>query len=229
MGNIYTLLNFISQTYIDNINSLKILNTKVRSSAIDYYEKYKNLKKDFLKKRRELQSKTKEFEETTKNNVLDNQELKRDINDFRSETKYFKEKAQIEVSEDKQDINEIAEILDSLVQDVNIFEGLENNEALEVSNAMNSLLKEKNNYEYDTITLNTDELNQNERIEKSDDLLEELKIIIRGLYNKKKISQIDVKSKDNKIYSFDSKCAILKQKNDKIYGIRYIFNNLFFS
>lgn len=216
MQNISTLITSISQTYLDNLSSLKSISKKVRSSGQDYYEKYKALKKDFLKKRRELKAKTAEFEDMTKANLLENQEIKGEIKDFRLEAKFFKEKAKIEISEDKQDINDIAEILDSLVQDVNIFDGLENEDAIHVSDALNSHLKEKTNYESEFISLDNDtegnEYNNDELI------TEKLKIIVNELCDRKKINLMDIKYLDNKVYSFGNKCVILNTKDEKIYG-----------
>lgn len=213
MKNISTLITSISQTYLDNLSSLKIITKKIRNSSMDYYDRYKSLKKDFLNKRRELKAKTSEFEETTKINLIENKEVKEEIKDFRMEAKLFKEKAQIEISEEKQDLNNIAEILDSLVQDVNIFEGLENEDAINVSDALNLHLKEKNNFETDS----ADNEIENE-VTEQDVLLERMTICVNELYEKKKICLMEVKSLDNKIYSFGNKCVILNLKDEKIYG-----------
>jgi hypothetical protein len=231
MHNIYTLINSISQTYIDNLSSLKTITKKVRLSSEEFYQKYKTLKKDFLKKRRELKGKTAEYEDNRKINLLDDQVINNEIKDLRLETKLFKEKAKIEISEDKQDINDIGEILDSLVQEVNIFDGLENDDAIKVSEALNVLLREKTNYESDFITVDNDNYNDNDINQKYNEnktdlndnsidlLVEKMRISVNELYEKKKISLIDIKYLNNKIFSFGNKCVILNSKDDKIYGI----------
>jgi len=228
MQNISTLISSISETYLNNLGSLKTITKKVRSSSEDYYQKYKALKKDFLKKRRELKTKTAEYEYTTKENLLENQVVKGEIKEYRLERKLFKEKAKIEISEEKQDINDIAEILDSLVQDVNIFEGLENDDAIIVSEALNSHLKEKTNYESGLITLE----NESESKENNNDfLVEKMRIIVNDLYDRKKISLMDIKFLDNKVFSFGKKCVILNTKDEKIYGnlIFKYFNTIKFT
>jgi len=181
---------------------------KIREQAQEYFEKYKTLNKDFLKKRRELKAKTDSLNEKNKLNSEDNEKIKRNLEDYNFEYNYFKERMNIEISEDKEDINSMAAILDSLVQEVNIFEGLEEEDALMVSDALNDYLQENKvsrpDYDRENLEMNL--------------LVEKIKVIVNDLHEKKKVALMDMKYSENKIFSFGKKCVYLSLKEDVIYG-----------
>lgn len=180
----------------------------IRSQAQEYYEKFKTLNKDFLKKRRELKSNTESLNEKNKQNLFENQKTKRNLEEFDYEYKYFKERMNIEITQDKEDINNMAAVLDSLVQDVNIFEGLEEEDALLVSEALNDYLHENKisrpDYERENSEMNL--------------LVEKIKVIVNDLFEKRKIALMEMKYSENKIFSFGKKCVCLVLKDDAIYG-----------
>jgi hypothetical protein len=114
----------------------------------------------------------------------------------------------IEITQDKEDINNMAAVLDSLVQDVNIFEGLEEEDALLVSEALNDYLQE-NKVSRPDFNNESTEMNL---------LVEKVKEIVNDLHEKRKISLMDMKYSENKIFSFGKKCVCLVLKDDVIYG-----------
>ena len=103
----------------------------------------------------------------------------------------------IEISQEKEDINNMAIILDSLVHEVNIFEGLEEEDALLVSDALNDYLKE-NKFSRPDYERETNDINN---------LVETIKSLVDDLNEKKKISLMEMKYSENKIFSFGKKCV----------------------
>jgi len=208
--NISNFILAIADNYTDNLKQLAEITKKIRAQAQDYYEKYKALNKDFINKRRELKSKTELFNEKIKLNLEENENTKKNMDDYNYEYKFFKEKMNIEnsLSQEKEDIKNIAIILDSLVQDVNIFEGLEEEDALLVSEALNEYLIENK-----SINMNKEK----ENIE-SDTIVEKIKIIVNELNEKKKINLMEMKYSENGIFSFGKKSILVSLKDNNIYG-----------
>lgn len=208
--NISNFILAIADNYTDNLKQLAEITKNIRAQAQDYYEKYKALNKDFINKRRELKSKTELFNEKIKLNLEENENTKKNMDDYNYEYKFFKEKMNIEnsLSQEKEDIKNIAIILDSLVQDVNIFEGLEEEDALLVSEALNEYLIENK-----SINMNKEK----ENIE-SDAIVEKIKIIVNELNEKKKINLIEMKYSENGIFSFGKKSILVSLKDNNIYG-----------
>jgi hypothetical protein len=66
--NLSDLINQISINYSSNIQAITEANKKIRGEAKDYYERYKELKRDFKIRRRDLKVKNDDFEEKTKEN-----------------------------------------------------------------------------------------------------------------------------------------------------------------
>ena len=211
LQNISNFILAIANSYTENLKAIADVSKKIRAQAQEYYEKYKTLNKDFLKKRQGLKSKTDSLNEKNRLNLEDNEKTKGNLEEFDYECKYFKERMNIETTQDKEDINIMAAILDSLVQDVNIFEGLEEQDALFVSEALNDYLQENkisgNDYELESNEINL--------------LVEKIKGIVNDLHERRKIALMEIKLSENKIFSFGKKCVCLVLKDDVIYGNNY--------
>ena len=179
----------------------------IRKDSLDYYDKYKVLKKDFLKNRRELKTKSEEINKITKSNLKEYEETKNNIDQFQIEYKFFKEKMKIEITEDKEDVNKMASILDSLAQeDVNIFEDLAEDDAILVSEALNDYLRENNFFEPE---------------QENNLILSKINYIYNELYEKNKIIQIDIiYCSTNRSFSFGEKNVNLFLKDEEVYGIK---------
>lgn len=196
---------------------MKELTKQVKKRAQDYYEKYKDLKKDFLLKRRELKAQADQLNQKNKLNIQENETTKNNLSEYEAELKLFNEKMNFDIQEEKDDVKKIASILDSLVEDVNIFDGLEEEDAIVVSEALNEYLKENKSFSSESEIDNFDVNQQVERI----------KEVVNNLYQKKKVYSMQIKYVDNKIFAFDKKCVLLTIKDNVIYG-KFQENSIFY-
>jgi len=68
-------INGISENYQQNLLNLSDINKRIKYQAKDYYERYKELKRNFKKERRELKNKNAMLEYETKNNKEENKNI----------------------------------------------------------------------------------------------------------------------------------------------------------
>lgn len=121
-----------------NLKTLEEINKRIKFQAKDYYDRYKKIKHQFNRERKELKTKNLNLEhehkinqqETSKNNVL--------YGDFVNHLGLFKKKLGLkDVSENQdEDVIQMVQILNTVKDRVDIYEGL----TPEESNQINCLL-----------------------------------------------------------------------------------------
>ena len=90
----------LATNYSVNLNVISEINKKVKFQAKNYYEKYKEIKAQFEKERRELRSKTTILEYEVSLNNEENSRLRQLFNDVKTELLFFRTKVGIKIEND---------------------------------------------------------------------------------------------------------------------------------
>jgi hypothetical protein len=173
-------INTISQTYFRNLKTLSEINNGLRFQAKDFYEKYKEIKKNFTIERRDLKKRMLAVDSQIAANIEENSQIHTKLDDIRNEVYYFKNL--IGAEDDSVYREEDYQVMLGLInnvkrQGVDVFEGLDEKEQEELSIVLQR-------YQRDL------ELIDNEVSKK-------LEVVINDLYlNKKKIKNISVAETD---------------------------------
>jgi hypothetical protein len=205
------------------LTSLNEINSKIKSQAKDYYEKYKTMKKDFLTDRRELKSKNQKLELDSKENVEDNIKINNLLGDLRNEISFFKNKIGIKEESADEEIQIMADILDSVKDEFDIYEGL-NNEEVNYLNIILGKYKPDENENQNMVLDDHEEEQQEEEVEERNDediIISKLEEIVNKYFSEKKIPEISVDQLDSYSYNFNDKPAVLFLEDHQLKGILY--------
>jgi hypothetical protein len=192
-------INTLSQTYFRNIKTLSEINNGLKFQAKDFYEKYKEIKKNFTIERRDLKKKMLAVDTQIIANIEENTQIHSKLDDIRNEVHYFKSRVGAEDDSvyREEDYQVMLGIINSVKrQGVDVFEGLENREIDELSIVLNRFQREL-------------ELLENEVSKK-------LEIVINDLYlNRKKIRNIAVSETDEpETFKFEDRTVAIYLDGD---------------
>lgn len=192
-------INILSQTYFRNLKTLSEINNGLKFQAKDFYEKYKETKKNFTIERRDLKKKMLAVDTQIAANVEENKQIYNNLDDMRNEVHYFK--SRIGAEDDnvyrEEDFQVMLGIINSVKrQGVDVFEGLDDREIDELKLVLNRYQREL-------------ELSENDASKK-------LESVINDLYlNKKKIRNIAVSETDDpETFKFDDKTVSIYLEGD---------------
>jgi len=199
--NLSDLINQIATNYSSNIQAITDANKKIRNEAKDYYERYKELKRDFKIRRRDLKMKNADFDEKMKENESDNKEVGRNLDDLKLELNFFKQLIGIDKDND---VILMANILDSIKGSVDIYENLSQehtdivNEAIKNYVAKEDREEEKSSDKEEEFALRDGE----DRISE-DEMTRLVENEVNMVFGMDLIRVMDIKSVPNNFYYFD--------------------------
>jgi len=184
----------ISQSYFRNLKTLSEINNGLKFQAKDFYEKYKELKKNFTLERRDLKEKLIDLDKQTASNIEENNRLHSNLDDLRAEVQFFAN--EIGVEDDAIYREEDFQVMLSIINDVanagnNVFEGLDKDEQADLQRILRR-------YRYDLAIVH-------------EAIPHRLEVLINDLYlNKKIINSVSVSETDHPdIYKFDNMIVTL--------------------
>jgi hypothetical protein len=221
--NLSDLINQIALNYTSNIQAVTEANKKIRNEAKDYYERYKELKRDFKIRRRDLKLKNADFEEKMKENEEENKDVGKNLEDLKLELNFFKQLIGIDKDND---VILMANILDSLRGSCNIYENLTKEQVDIVNEAMQNYVAakddsdEKSSDKDEAFTYKKDE----DRITE-DEMTRLVENEVNMVFGMDLIRVMDIKSVPNNYYYFDDIKVRLGAFNSVLYGTYNFFNN----
>lgn len=220
--NLSDLINQIALNYTSNIQAITEANKKIRNEAKDYYERYKELKKDFKIRRRDLKLKNADFNEKMKENEEENKEVGKNLEDLKLELNFFKQLIGIDKDND---VILMANILDSLKGSCNIYENLTNEQVDIVNEAMQNYVAAKD--DSDERSSDKDEVftykKDEDRITE-DEMTRLVENEVNMVFGMDLIRVMDIKSVPNNYYYFDDIKVRLGAFNSVLYGIIFFLN-----
>lgn len=183
-------INTISQTYFRNLKTLSEINNGLKFQAKDFYEKYKELKKNFTIERRDLKAKMLAVDSQVAANIDENKQINIKLEDIRNEVHYFK--SRVGAEDDSVYREEDYQVMLSIINNIkrqggDIYEGLDDREIDEINEVLARFQRDL-------------ELQDNE-------ISKKLEVIINDLYlNRKQIRNINVaETEEPDTYKFDDR------------------------
>lgn len=212
------LINQIAINYSSNIQAITEANLKIRNEAKDYYQRYKELKKDFKIRRRDLKMKNADFDEKMKENESENKECGNNLEDLKLELNFFKQLIGIDK---ENDVIVMANILDSLKGSVDIYENLSQEHVDVVNEALNNYVakeevEEKPSEKEEAFAFKDDE----DRITE-DEMTRLVENEVNMVFGMDLIRVMDIKSVPNNYYYFDDIKVRLGSFKSVLYGKKF--------
>ena len=218
-----TQVKTISETYSQNLQSMATINKKLKFQAKDYYDKYKELKDNYDKEKKEFLTKYKESELNKELNKQENNKISKEIEEVKNEIDIFNNKLGLPPNQKDEETEIMLDIIRSLKEkNVDIYEGLNKNQV----EFLNEMLKESDNNINNINNVGNNNYNQNElqkENESNDDSLEGEKYakaiedIANKIYSQNLIPDIKIEQIENNIYAFKDKEVTLKfDENDQL-------------
>ena len=208
LENLTNQVKSISETYSQNLQSMASINKRLKFQAKDYYDRYKELKKNYEKEKKEFLMKNKVLECEDKLNKEENGKIVKEINEVKNEIDFFNNKLGL-VPEHKDEETEIMlDILKSLKEkNVNIYEGLSKDQI----DFLDEVMNENNNNEENEEDNLSDYSIEGEKYAKA------IEDIANRIYSKHLIPDIKIEQIETNIYSFNDKEVTLKfDENDNL-------------
>jgi hypothetical protein len=197
------------------------MNKHFREEAKEHYEKYKTLKRQFKKERKELRTKTQALECEIKANSDENIKINSLLEETKNEMNYFKTKAGI--ASNDEDLTALKEIIKS-VKGIDIFVGLTSNEI----DLLNELLDEEATFrenkniliedgeEYENYT---SENGDNFEYVNGDEIISNIEDIVNDLFGNGKIVKLHIDQVNDSLYKFNGISALLLLSENQLKGI----------
>ena len=220
-----TQVKNISETYSQNLQSMASINKRLKFQAKDYYDKYKELKANYEKEKKEFLMKNKVLECEDKLNKEENNKISKEIDEVKNEIDIFNNKLGLSPNQKDEETEIMLDILRSLKEkNVDIYEGLNKNQI----DFLNEMMKESdfgNNIDIKNNLNNNYNGNeiQKDNNESNDDSLEGEKYakaiedIANKIYSQNLIPDIKIEQIENNIYAFNDKEVTLKfDENDQL-------------
>lgn len=216
--NLSDLINQIAVNYSSNLAAITEANKRIRTEAKEYYEKYKELKRDFTIRRRELKLKNAEFDEKKKEYEEQNLQVSKNLDELKLELNFFKQLIGIDKDND---VILMANILESLKSEVNIYEGLSQEQTDLVNEAIkNYVVKE------DDTDKNQEYLGEEENI--SEDYMSKLvEDLVNSVYAQQLIRSMEIKMDKSNFYYFDNIKVKLACFKGNLYGKLFSIKTFF--
>ena len=219
-----TQVKTISEAYSQNLQSMASINKRLKFQAKDYYDKYKELKTNYEKEKKEFLMKNKVLECEDKLNKEENNKISREIDEVKNEIDLFNNKLGLSPNKKDEETEIMLDILRSLKEkNVDIYEGLNKNQI----EFLNEMMKESdivNNIEINNNLNNNYNGNDMQKDNDSnDDSLEGEKYakaiedIANKIYSQNLIPDIKIEQIENNIYAFNDIEVTLKfDENDQL-------------
>ncbi len=192
-------INTISQTYFRNLKTLSEINNGLKFQAKDFYEKYKELKKNFTIERRDLKAKMLAVDTQVAANIDENKQIHIKLDDIRNEVHYFK--SRVGAEDDSVYREEDYQVMLSIINNIrrqggDIYEGLNEREIEEINEVLARFQRD--------IELQESEVSK------------KLEVIINDLYlNRKKIRNVNVaETEEPETYKFDDRAVSVYVEGD---------------
>jgi hypothetical protein len=207
--------------YLDNLNNINELNRYLRTEAKGYYEKYKGLKKQFKKDRKDLRVKTIALEGEVKANTEENVRINNLLEETKNEVNFFKSKTG--GKEADEDLVIMRDIIKS-VKGHDIFSGLSSqeidllNDLLEGSEATfrenkNILIEDGEEYEN-----YASENGDNFEYINGDEIINNIEDIVNDLFGTGKIVKLHIDQVNDSLYKFNGISALLLLSDGSLKG-----------
>ena len=215
-----TQVKTISETYSQNLQSMASINKRLKFQAKDYYDKYKELKTNYEKEKKEFLMKNKVLECEDKLNKEENNKISKEIDEVKNEIDLFNNKLGLSPNQKDEETEIMLDILRSLKEkNVDIYEGLNKNQI----DFLNEMMKESDNQNMDINNMNNNNNDMPKDNESNDDSVEGEKYakaiedIANKIYSQNLIPDIKIEQIENNIYAFNDKEVTLKfDENDQL-------------
>lgn len=210
---LYKKYQELSTQYNQILSSLDSSNENIKNKAIQYWNNYKNLKKDFYKNRIELKSIKKELEKETIQDKKDKEILEKDIQNVNDEKEVFfntlvnkdgiydeSNLVKITSGNDNNDIRMLSEALKKISSlGINIIEGLNISEE---ERKILSVITGINFENYPTSSGENGSPRNEEEVSLSNKIVALIERDVNDLYMKKIIKAVTINQIDVTTYSF---------------------------
>jgi hypothetical protein len=221
---ITTQITTICESYSLNLTTIADINKRIKFQAKDYYVRYKELKKNFKKERKELKNKNKMLEFESKHNLDENIKIGLELGDVKNELAFFKNKIGIkDIPQHKdEDILMMVDILNSVKSEIDIYAELADTQKASLNEILekykeNESENEKNKVNNQIILSEGNGINDDEIINKIEE-------IVNDNFSKGKIQNIKIDQVNDDTYKFNGKNAVLFLENDTLKGKYNLFN-----
>lgn len=227
INNVTLQINNIAENYSQNLLTLTDINKRIKFQAKDYYERYKEAKRNFKRERRDLKNKNKMLEYETKMNIEENGKIHKNLNDVKNELSFFKNKVGIKdpLLNSDDDLLLMVEILSSVRGEVDITAGLDEDQKASLEEILEKYRQEgpedelKKNLDNNEIEITEENyINDEEIIKKIEDIVNE------NFYNKK-ITNVKIDQISEDTFKFNNKNVVLYIENDILKVREKGFNN----
>lgn len=228
---LYQKYQELSNKYNDILASLNSANENIRTKAIQYWNDYKKLKKEFYKERIELKNKQNQLDNEMNINKKENEEIQKNLQKYNDEKDVFLQKLSNSEGNDAQnlavisnsDINNDIKMLRDAIKKIsslgyNIIEGLDINddEKKILSVVVGTNLEDNVNNEYkdnninnnnienidDNVNNNNENAEENYDYELSNEIVRLIERDVNDLFMKKLIKMVKIDQIDTKTYEF---------------------------
>lgn len=206
----------------------------MKEEAKSYYDKYKQIKKQFKQDRIALKHSNKELENEVNLNIKENERVLDNLNNVNNEISLFKKKvgfksqAQLELENDA-DAGLIIELLTAVDSDT-LFKNLDLdanekvflNEILKGNGTTDKVFKDKNNSSnnnnHERENLNESEERQLKVDEENNLIIEKIEELVNDNFSQGKIINIKINQSDDYVYDFNGVEALLFMDGNTLMG-----------